>query len=183
MEIPPVDSVFDAAEWFLDKALNDGEYLQPMKMQYLMFLSQGYYAALTQGKRFIPSIFLATEYGPIEPNSYRLYGSERPVLSARKINKVTSSFLQTIWARFGAYSPNYIYNMLSSHTPYVEAFSEGNETEINLTSMADFYANCAKKDERLRNAEFGTTKILRTQTGKAVAVKKWMPQKKTTDKS
>ena len=49
MEIPPAESVFDVAEWFLDAALNDGEYLQPMKMQYLMFLSQGYYAALTQG--------------------------------------------------------------------------------------------------------------------------------------
>ena len=41
MEIPPAESVFDVAEWFLDTALNDGEYLQPMKMQYLMFLSQG----------------------------------------------------------------------------------------------------------------------------------------------
>ena len=59
MEIPPSDSVFDVTEWFLDTALNDGEYLQPMKMQYLMFLAQGYYAALTDGKRFIPAVFLA----------------------------------------------------------------------------------------------------------------------------
>ena len=73
MEIPPAESVFDVAEWFLDAALNDGEYLQPMKMQYLMFLSQGYYAALTQGKRFVPGIFLAAERGPVEPNSYRLF--------------------------------------------------------------------------------------------------------------
>ena len=178
MEIPPLDSVFDASEWFLDKALNDGEYLQPMKMQYLMFLSQGYYAALTQGKRFLPAIFIATEYGPVEPNSYRLYGVERPAFSKRKMNKVTLSFLQTIWARFGAYSPNYIYKMISTHTPYVEAFAAGAESEISLLAMAEFYANCAKQDERLKNAEFGTTKIVRTQSGKAVAVKKWIPQKK-----
>ncbi|MBR1778207.1 MAG: hypothetical protein IJ752_06460 [Alphaproteobacteria bacterium] len=178
MEIPPVDSVFDAAEWFLDTALNDGEYLQPMKMQYLMFLAQGYYAALTQGKRFIPAVFLATERGPVEPNSYRLYGSERPVLQQRRMNRVTASFLQTIWARFGAYSPDYIYRLISAHAPYVDAFASGQNTEINLSAMADFYAGRAEKDERLKNAEFGTTRILRSQTGKAVAVKKWIPQKK-----
>lgn len=178
MEIQPVDSVFDAAEWFLDKALNDGEYLQPMKMQYLMFLAQGYYAALTKGKRFMPCVFLATDRGPIEPNSYRLYGSERPALSVRKMNRVTASFLQTIWARFGAYTPDYIFRLISSHPPYAEAFAAGPETEINLASMADFYAGRAEKDERLKNAEFGTTRIMRSQTGKTVAVKKWIPQKK-----
>lgn len=178
MEIPSVESVFDAAEWFLDTALNDGEYLQPMKMQYLMFLAQGYYAALTQGKRFIPAVFLATERGPVEPNSYRVYGSNRPVLSPRKMDRVTASFLKTIWARFGAYSSDYIYSLISSHAPYAEAFAAGDKTEISLAAMTEFYAGRAEKDERLKRAEFGTTRILRSQTGKAVAVKKWFPQKK-----
>ena len=53
MLAPASESVFDVAEWFLDTALNDGEYLQPMKMQYLMFLAQGYYAALTKGQRLL----------------------------------------------------------------------------------------------------------------------------------
>ncbi len=177
MEIPPVDSVFDATEWFLDTALNDGEYLQPMKMQFLLFLAQGYYAALTNGKRFIPAVFLATERGPVEPNSYRLYDSERPVLSTRKMNRVTDSFLKTIWGRFGAYTPDYIYRLIATHSPYVEAFASGDKTEISLASMTDFYAGRAEKDERLKKAEFGGTRIMRSQTGKAVAVKKWIPRK------
>ena len=178
MEIPSVESVFDAAEWFLDAALNDGEYLQPMKMQYLMFLSQGYYAALMNGKRFIPGIFLATERGPVEPNSYRLYGSERPVLTYRTLNRKTVSFLKTIWARFGAYSSDYIYGLISTHAPYAEAFAAGKDTEISLQLMTEFYAGNAEKDECFKNSEFGTTRIMRSQTGKTVAVKKWMPQKK-----
>lgn len=178
MEIPSIDSVFDAAEWFLDTALNDGEYLQPMKMQYLMYLAQGYYAALTGGKRFIPAVFLATERGPVEPNSYRLYGSERPVLQQRKMNRVSASFLQTIWARFGAYSPDYIYSLICAHVPYAEAYANGQNTEISLSSMAEFYAGRAEKDERLKMAEFGATRIMRSQSGKAVAVKKWIPPKK-----
>lgn len=178
MEIPPVDSVFDASEWFLNTALNDGEYLQPMKMQYLLFLAQGYYAAVTNGKRFIPSVFLATERGPVEPNSYRLYDSERPALSARKMNRGTVSFLQTIWGRFGAYSPDYMYKMIATHPPYAEAFAAGENSEISLSAMADYYAGRAEKDERLKRAEFGGTRIMRSQSGKAVAVKKWIPQKK-----
>ena len=35
-----VDSAFELAFWFCDRALNDGEYLQPIKMHYLMYLSQ-----------------------------------------------------------------------------------------------------------------------------------------------
>lgn len=178
MEIPPAESVFDAAEWFLDTALNDGEYLQPMKMQYLMYLSQGYYAALTQGKRFIPGIFLATERGPVEPNSYRVYGSQRPVLSYRSINRRTTSFLQTIWARFGAYSTDYIYGLISIHAPYAEAFAAGKDTEISLQAMAEYYSGIASKDERLHSVQFGATRIMRSQSGKTVAVKKWIPQKK-----
>ncbi len=178
MEIPPAESVFDVAEWFLDTALNDGEYLQPMKMQCLMFLAQGYYAALTQGRRFVPAVFLASERGPVEPNSYRLYGSERPVLSYRSMNRKTVSFLQTIWARFGAYSADYIYRMIATHAPYAESFAAGNDTEISLRAMAEFYANVASKDERMQSDQFSGTRIMRSQSGKAVAVKKWIPQKK-----
>ena len=178
MEIPSANTVFDVAEWFSDTALNDGEYLQPMKTQYLMFLAQGYYAALTQGKRFIPAVFLATEQGPVEPSSYCVYGSGRPIFTLSKPHPVTVSFLRTIWARFGAYSPDYLYKLLTTHAPFAEAYARGEKTEISLTSMADFYSGRMKEDERLKNAEFGATRILRSQTGKTVAVKKWMPQKK-----
>ena len=178
MEIQPADSVFDVSEWFLDTAMADGEYLQPMKMQFLMFLAQGYYAALTGGKRFVPAVFLATERGPIEPNSYRLYDTARPDLSRRTMDRVTTSFLKTIWGRFGAYSPDYLFRLISTHTPYVEAFSRGEKSEISLSLMSDFYAGRVEKDERLKNAEFGTTRILRSQSGNAVAVKKWIPSKK-----
>ena len=45
-----VMAVFDVAQNVVSQSAGviNGEYLQPMKMQYLMFLAQGYYAALTQ---------------------------------------------------------------------------------------------------------------------------------------
>ena len=78
--MPTLPSVFDATEWFLDTALNDGEYLQPMKMQYLMYLAQGYYAAVSGARRFIPSVVVATARCPAQPKSYRLYSSAPPGL-------------------------------------------------------------------------------------------------------
>lgn len=178
MEIPPAESVFDVAEWFLDTALNDGEYLQPIKMQYLMYLAQGYYAAITKGRRFVPSVFKATDRGPIEPNSYRLYATDRPTLSYMSADKKTISFMQTIWKRFGAYSPDYLYRLISTHAPYAEAFAEGDKTEISLEKMADFYANGTKDTTMPMAQTLSGTRVLRSQSGKAVAVKKWLPQKK-----
>lgn len=178
MEIPSAESVFDVAEWFLDAALNDGEYLQPMKMQRLMYLCQGYYAALTGGKRFIPAVFLATEAGPVEPSSYRVYASGRPTLSYRLMDRKTQSFLQTVWARFGAYSADYLGRLISTHAPYADAFAAGNMTEIDQNALTAYYAGEKGRDERIRSGEMSQTRVLRSQTGKAVAVKKWIPQKK-----
>ena len=68
-----VDSAFELAFWFCDRALNDNEYLQPIKLHYLMFLAQAYYATAYQGKKLIPAIFVAEEVGPIEPSVFRAW--------------------------------------------------------------------------------------------------------------
>ena len=176
MEIPPLPSVFDAAEWFLDTALNDGEYLQPMKMQYLMYLTQGYYAAVSNSKRFIPAVFLATPRGPVEPNSYRVYASARPVIEYKSLDKKTVSFLETIWRRFGAYSADWLYKTICGHAPYARAFAAGENSEIDIADMGGFYSG---KSEDFRQAsELSGLRVLRTGTGKTVAVKKWIPTNK-----
>ncbi|MGN0904757.1 MAG: Panacea domain-containing protein [Alphaproteobacteria bacterium] len=176
MVIPGAESVFDVAEWFLDTALNDGEYLQPMKMQYLLFLSQGYYAALTKGGRLIPSVFVATERGPVEPNSYRLYAVTRPPLVRRPMEETVSAFLLTIWRRFGSYSCDYLGRLLATHEPYARAFAKGPGTEISLELMAEFYTQGRRTPGTPEARNLGQTRVMRSQTGKTVAVKKWIPQ-------
>ena len=73
-----VDSVFDIAFWFSDRALNDNEYLQPVKLQYLLYLSQSYFAVAYNGKKLVPAIFIAEEIGPIEPSVHRAWTRGRP---------------------------------------------------------------------------------------------------------
>ncbi len=178
MEIQSLPSSFDAAEWFLNTALKDGEYLQPMKMQYLMFLAQGYYAAVTCGKRFLPAVFIATKRGPVEPNSFRLYASGRPKMEQMKMSKGTESFLETIWRRFGAYSANGLFKILSEHVPYAHALGTGTDSEISLEEMAVFYAGKAENSPIEKSSGLTGLRVMRTQSGKTVTVKKWMPAKK-----
>lgn len=175
MGIPGTESVFDVAEWFLDTALNDGEYLQPMKMQYLMYLSQGYYAALTKGSKLIPSLFVASQRGPVEPNTYRLYAVTRPPLTRQPMTAEISAFLQTIWKRFGSYSTDYLGRLVSEHEPYAHAFAQGENSEIDHTDMMNFYLQGRKTPATPEAAIIGKTRVMRSQSGKAVAVKKWIP--------
>ena len=58
IRIAACDSVFDVAVWITDRALEDGEYLQPQKMQRLLYLSQAYYGALSRGQKLIPCVFV-----------------------------------------------------------------------------------------------------------------------------
>ena len=67
IKIAACDSVFDVAVWITDRALEDGEYLQPQKMQRLLYLSQAYYGALSRGQKLIPCIFVANPWGPLNP--------------------------------------------------------------------------------------------------------------------
>ncbi len=172
------ESVFDVAEWFLDTALNDGEYLQPMKMQYLMFLAQGYYAALTKGQRLIPSVFIATARGPVEPNSYKIYASARPLISRTPFNRTVSAFLQTVWRKYGSYSADYLGRLIAAHAPYAEAFAQGENTEISLALMTEFYTQGKNTPATPNAASFTATRVMRSQSGKTVAVKKWIPSVK-----
>ena len=174
MNAPGTESAFDVAEWFLDTALNNREYLQPMKMQYLMFLAQGYFAAMTAGKRLMPCIFIATERGPVEPNTYKIYAQRRPDFTRAPMPKHVSELLDGIWRRFGAYSAGYLGKMLCGHLPVAEALSNGNNTEIRLKSMTEFYAKASTAGDDMSNRP----RMLRSQSGKTVCVKRWEPGKK-----
>ena len=180
---PAVATTFDVVYWFIDQALNDAEYLQPMKLQRLLFMAQAYFAVAHKGRRLIPAIFVAHPTGPIEPNIYRLFeGEKRPYIDARLLSEEVEEFLKSIWRRFGSHSAEHLTRSILQHPPFVEAFTNAPGTEITLISMAKFYG-AKRSDSAARAAgapnleQVVKPKILRTQDGKAVTVKAWMPKK------
>lgn len=180
MRPPAVQSAFDVVEWFLDEALNHDEYLQPQKMQNLLFLSQAYYAVAHHGQMLIPSVFVAEDNGPVEPMVYRAYENGKPLVSLRPIPEKVKLFLDSIWRRFGSHSGSYLSRVLMKHPPYLFAYDRGKGSVITLESMIDFYgegqANSGDGAPSIKQVL--RPRVMRSHTGKPVSVQKWIPKRK-----
>ncbi|CCG09604.1 Panacea domain-containing protein [Pararhodospirillum photometricum] len=187
---PLVDSTFDVVNWFLDRALNDGEYLQPQKLHRLMFLAQAYCAVAHNGRRLMPAVFVADAMGPLEPNVYRAFENERPWISEVKMSEAAKQVLDSIWRRFGAHSADHLSRAVRRHPPYVDAWTEGPRTVITEEAMVAFYGQFqAGKTPALRDdpgaddADAAPAletvlrpRVLRSHKGRPVNAMPWVPK-------
>lgn len=168
-----VDSVFDLAFWFSDRALNDNEYLQPIKLQYLLFLGQAYYAVAYNGKKLVPAIFVAEESGPIEPSVFRAWGQGRPTFEGNnQIPDDARTFADSVWRRFGHHSADYLAKLCRKSPAYQAAAKRGLRAEIYLDDMVAAFTTAHDSpglDQVLK------PKVLRSHTGRPVQVKSWTP--------
>ncbi len=168
-----VDNAFDIAFWFADTALNENEYLQPQKLQRLLFITQAYYTVAFNGKKLMPAAFVADEMGPIEPNIYIAFSKGRPEVDAKMfLPYEVETFLDGIWRRFGHYSVDRLDKMVKETSAYKQAYKRGNRAEIPLEDMRLSFARAEKTPGV---SQVVKPKILRTQAGKPVTVKAWVP--------
>ena len=170
-----VDSAFDVAFWFADTALNHNEYLQPQKLHRLMFLAQAYYAITNDRKKLMPSLFVASEMGPIEPNVYAAFSKGRPDIEVTLfMPEGVEEFLDTIWRRFGHFSADRLTKMTKATDAYKQARQKGKRAEITMDSMILAFS---RAQETPAADQVFRPKVLRTQSGKPVTVKAWVPGK------
>lgn len=179
-----IESSFDVALWFLDRALGEQEYLQPQKLQRLLYLAQAYYAVANPGRKLMPAVFVAAEMGPTEPSVYHALATGRPYIEARPLPEKVVLFLDGIWRRFGSHSADYLTRQLKLHSPYVEALRRGDRAEITLQSMMAFYGRAPHPPERAAPPveQVLRSRMLQSHTGRPVAVRKWIPPTKTVEK-
>lgn len=177
-----VESCFEIAVWFLDRALNDGEYLQPPKLHRLMYLAQAYYGVVQNGAKLMPATFIAADDGPIEPTVYRAFARGRPMVDIKPIDEPARHVLDSVWRQFGASSTEKLNEMLKRHPPYADAFAAAPNAEIALEAMIAFYgeqgATRRAKTETAPAAEkVMRPKVMRNATGKPVSVRGWSPKR------
>ncbi len=181
MATTAVDSSFDVAQWFINRALNDGEYLQPRKLHPLMFLAQAYYAVAYNNQMLMPALFVIDGDAPIEPNVYRASAIRKPELESVSVPADAAHFLDSVWRRFGQHSTDYLSQMIAGHPPVREAAAQGQRTIITLAAMVGFYGKKATPAATAMGAPPVTDvlrpKVLKSQEGKPVSVHKWMPGK------
>jgi len=168
------DSVFDIAFWFSDRALNDNEYLQPVKLQYLLYLSQSYFAVAYNGKKLVPAIFIAEETGPVEPSVHRAWTRGRPTFDGNPVlSDDVHSFVDSIWRRFGHHSAEH-FSKLCRRTPaYQVALKRGHRAEIMLEHMMEDFTRAHDTPDV---GQVVKPKVVRSHKGRAVAVKSWDPR-------
>ena len=172
-----VDSVFEVAFWLNDRALNDNEYLQPTKLQYLLFLAQAYYAVAYEGKRLVPAIFVADEMGPIEPSTYAAYVRGRPnLIIDTRLDEDTASFVDSIWRRFGHHSTEYLAKLCKRNPAYRLALKRGRRAEIPLDDIRKSFVTAVQKAEAPALTQIVKPKVLRTHDGRPVATAAWKPR-------
>lgn len=179
--MPPtaVASTFDVVVWFTDRALNDGEYLQPIKLHRLLYLAQAYYSVAFRGQKLMPATFVAEEGGPVEPDVWRVYASGRPYIESVPPPERVEQFLDSLWRRFGSHSADYLSRMVSAQTPYQDARARGLRAEIPLSEMATYVAR-ARETAGKPGTAAGVDEVMRPRTlvsatGKAVNVRRWTP--------
>ena len=191
MASPAAPSSFDIAYWFIDRALDDNEYLQPQKLHRLMYLAQAYFAVAYQGRMLMPAVFVADPFGPIEPNVFRACALQRPPIEARALPQIITHFLDGVWRRFGHHSAEFLSRQVNGHPPYGAALAVGAGSEITLDAMVAFYG---KKQPPMSDEAAGgpaapppvdqvlRPRLMRSQDGSPVSVRKWMPPAKTPGK-
>lgn len=105
-----VYSVYDIANYFLFKAERDNELLSNLKLQKLIYYSQGLHLALFGIPIFTEKI-RAWNYGPVVPElyaAYKEYGAGGipcdDKFDPKSIDKKTRSFLKEVYEAFGQFS-------------------------------------------------------------------------------
>lgn len=171
-----VDSVFDVAFWFTDRALNDNEYLAPLKLQFLLFLAQAYFAVAHDGRKLAPATFVADEVGPIEPSVYRAWSKGRPNFEADLfLEEEVEEMLESIWSRFGHHSPDHLARLVRKNPAYRASFEYALRAEIPLKAMHHAFKKAHESPpvEKIVKQRF----LHSPQQGAPVAVKAWRPRK------
>ncbi len=168
-----VKSAFDIAFWFADRALADNEYLQPQKLQRLLFLSHAYYASVTGGGKLMPAVFVADELGPVEPNVYLAFSKHRPDVDIDIfLPEDVEPVLMEIWRRFGRRSVEALTDLTKETAAYREAATRGPRAEIAFEAMRRCFA---KSDKPAASRGLASQRMLRTQDGRPVQVRTWVP--------
>jgi uncharacterized phage-associated protein len=171
------NSAFDIAFKFADNALDKNEYLQPQKLQRLMFLAQCAYAVRHRGGRLMPAVFVADELGPIEPNIYLAFSKGRPDIDVDPwLPEDAQAVLDDVWNRFGHCSTEHLTRITRDTLAYRLARQRGDGAEIDLDMMRLSFAG-----DDVSPAPLPVTrpKMMRTQSGRSVSVKAWTPAEKS----
>lgn len=170
---PAAPTSFDVAIWFLDRARAEDTYLQPRKLQCLLFLAQAHFAAAHEGRVLMPSFFIMDDAGPIDPNLYRALEKGRPEVSEKPLDDDIVVFLNAVWRRYRHADALRLDQLISKQGVAEDAICDRDNGEITIAAMQRMFGKGQAKPSQ-------GPAIAETQTGRKVVLQKWMPKRRLT---
>lgn len=127
MEKETKPTIFNVADFYLKIVDRDsGSTITPLKLQKILYYSQGYYLAMND-KELFSEEFEAWAHGPANEaiyNKYRIYGFDsipEPTDYDINFSKEISDFLNDIWETFGIYDGKFLEIQTHNEEPWIEA--------------------------------------------------------------
>ena len=170
---PAAPTSFDVVIWLLDRARAEDTYLQPRKLQCLLFLAQAHFAAAYDGRVLMPSFFIMDDAGPLDPNLYRALERGRPEVSEKPLDDEILMFLDAVWRRYRNADALRLDQLISKQGVAEDAICDRDNAEITIAAMQRMFGKGDKKP-------LSGPKIAETQTGRKVTLQKWMPKRRLT---
>ena len=170
-----VSSSFDVAFWFIERGRADSQQLSSLKLQRMLFLAQAYFAGSTRGERLMPSVFVVTEQGPVEPNLLRLFDNTVPAIETATPRPAVVKFLEGIWRTFGARTLKELDEIVTSSPPVRDAMQTGTNTEVSPTALFNHYRNDKRQGDVMQKVKPDEAKVAIPKTHRGKPVTKWVP--------
>ena len=151
---PIVSSTFDIAHWFLQRGELNRTYVSPLKLQRLLYLAQSHYAGQHDGAPLMPSLFVVSKVGPLEPNLYRAIEHEPPKVSVRDLPEEITAFVESIWRNYGVCPIGALNRLVMQDPAFKEAeITGGIQAIIGLDAMHRHYAASRKSEPLAKISE------------------------------
>lgn len=162
MDISKKDKILQVAAYFIKKSQEDpSKRLDPLKLQKLIYYSQAWNLALSNGKLF-PDNFQAWIHGPANLKvwyEYKTFNFGVPHPEFLKLNtnltEAEKSLLESIWHVYGKFDGKYLETLTHNEEPWLAARKDilPNQASQNIISdsiMKEYYG------QRLKEAQQST---------------------------
>jgi uncharacterized phage-associated protein len=151
------------ANEFLDLAEQDRSGIDPLQMQKLVYLAQGWALGLTD-ERLFPESIEAWEYGPVVPELYHslnIYGAsrirgrlrvydhtQRRIVVAKEIfDEIKAEIIKAVWEKYGSWSGSKLISLTHRlDSPWYRArHSNEYDPRISIENMREWFEQEADK--------------------------------------
>lgn len=136
---PALKSTLHAVAWFERDAQANGVRLQPRKLQYLLYMAQGLYAAANDGRALMPSRFVAGSLGPADPNLYGVLEANIHLPELKELESRAEACLGLISKKFGDLPVEQLESFVDGDGIFADVREMAPDAEIPLEKMGPAY--------------------------------------------